>query len=89
MEQLGKLHDIRHGDCKNIQEFMTKIRGIKTEIEDLRITMDEAITIQVLNCLASSFVQFLGILCHEARREEKFPTLESLDKSLEDEDEKS
>ena len=38
---LGKLHEIRHGDCKNIQEFMTKIRDVKSEIEDLEITMDE------------------------------------------------
>ena len=52
---LGKLHEIRHGDCKNIQEFMTKIRDVKSEIEDLEITIDEAITIQVFNSLNSSF----------------------------------
>ena len=83
---LGKLHEIRHGDCKNIQEFMTKIRDVKSEIEDLEITIDEAITIQVLNSLDSSFAQFLGILSHEAREKEKLPTLESLAKSLEDEE---
>ena len=83
---LGKLHEIRHGDCKNIQEFMTKIRDVKSEIEDLDITMDEAITIQVLNSLDSSFAQFLGILSHEAREKDKLPTLENLAKSLEDEE---
>ena len=83
---LGKLHEIRHSDCKNIQEFMTKIRDVKSEIEDLEITIDEAITIQVLNSLDSSFAQFLGILSHEAREKEKLPTLESLAKSLEDEE---
>ncbi len=83
---LGKLHEIRHGDCKNIQEFMTKIRDVKSEIEDLEITMDEAITIQVLNSLDSSFTEFLGILSHEAREKAKLPTLESLAKSLEDEE---
>ncbi len=63
---LGKLHEIRHGDCKNIQEFITKIWDVKSEIEDLEITMDKAITIEVLNSLDSSFTQFLGILSHEA-----------------------
>lgn len=83
---LGKLHEIQHVDCKNIQEFMTKIRDVKSEIEDLEITMDEAITIQVLNSLDSSFAQFLGILSHEAREKDKLPTLENLVKSLEDEE---
>ncbi len=48
--------------------------------------MDEAITIQVLNCLDSSFAQFLGILNHEAREKEQLPKLENLAKSLEDEE---
>ncbi len=61
---------------------MTKIRDVKSEIEDLEITIDEAITIQVLNFLDSSFAQLLGILSHEAREKEKLPTFESLAKSL-------
>ncbi len=48
--------------------------------------MDEAITIQVLNSLDSSFTQFLGILSHDAREEDKLPTLENLAKSLEEEE---
>ena len=47
--------------------------------------MDEAITIQVLSSLDSSFAKFLGILSHKARQKEKLPTFESLAKSLEDE----
>ncbi len=64
---LGKLNEIRHGDCKNIQEFMSKICDVKSEIEDLEITIDEAIKIQVLNSLDSSFAKFFSILSHEAR----------------------
>lgn len=63
---------------------MTIIRDVKSEIEDLEITIDEAIIIQILNFLDSSFVQFLGILSHEAREKEKLPILKSLAKSLED-----
>ncbi len=80
---LRKLHEIQHGDCKNIQEFMTKIRDVKSDIEDLEITIDEAITIQVLNSFDSSFTKFLGILSHETREKDKLPTLENLAKSLE------
>ncbi len=65
---------------------MTKIQDVKSEIEDVKITMDEAITIQVLNSLDSSFTQFLGILSHEAREKDKLLTLENLAKSLEDEE---
>ena len=63
---------------------MTKIRDIKSEIKDLDITIDEAILIQVLNSLDSSFAQFIGILSQKARTKEKLPTLESFAKSLED-----
>ena len=63
---------------------MTKIRDVKSEIEDLKIPMDKAITIQVLNSLDSSFTQFLGILSHEAREKDKLPTLKNLAKFLED-----
>ena len=62
---------------------MTKIRDVKSEVENLKITIDEAITIQVLNCLDFFFAHFLGILSHEAREKKKLPTLESLAKSLE------
>ena len=65
---------------------MTKIRHVTSEIEDLEITMDEAITIQVLNSVNSFLAQFYGILSHEAREKEKLSTLESLAKSLEDEE---
>ena len=63
---------------------MTKIWDVKLEIEDLEITIDKAITIQVLNSLNSFFAQLLGILSHEAREKDKLSTLKNLAKSLED-----
>ena len=63
---------------------MTKIRNVRSEIEDLEITMDEAIIIHILNSLNCFFAQFLDILSHKARKKEKLPTLESLAKSLEE-----
>lgn len=59
---------------------------MKSEIEDLKITIDEAITIQVLNLLDSFFAQFFGILIYKVRKKEKFSTLKNLTKSLKDEE---
>lgn len=83
---LGKLHEIWHSNRKNIQEFITKIRDVKSKIEDLKITMDKAITIQVFNSLDSFFAQVLDIPSHKAREKNKLPALENLAKSLEDEE---
>ena len=63
---------------------MTKIRNVKSEIEDLEITIDKAITIEVLNSLDLSFILFFGILSHDIREKAKLSILESLAKSLED-----
>ena len=57
---------------------------MKSEIEDLKIIMDEAIIIQVLNSLDFSFAQFLGILSYDAREKEQLLTLKSLAKFFED-----
>lgn len=76
------MHKIQHGDCKNIQVFITKIRDIRSEIEDLEITIDEAITVQILNSLDLFFIQFFAILSHKAREKAKLFTFENLVKSL-------
>lgn len=65
---------------------MTKIRDIKSKIEDLDFRINKAITIQVLNILNLSFEHFLSILSYEAREKEKLPILKSLAKLLEDEE---
>lgn len=78
------MHEIQYKNYRNIQEFITKICNIKSKIEDLQITMDEAITIQVLSSLDYFFTQFLGILSRKARKKAVLPTLENLAKFLED-----
>lgn len=65
---------------------MTKIHNVESKIEDLRISMYETITIQVLNSFDSFFTQFVSILSHEAREKAKLSILESLVKYLEDEE---
>lgn len=61
---------------------MTKMQDIKLKIQDLKITMDEAITIQVLNFLAFFFIQFLDTLSYKARKKDKLLILENLAKFL-------
>lgn len=63
---------------------MIDICNLQSEIWDLKITIDEAITTQILNSLNTFFGQFLGILNHKAREKQKFPTLRSLAKFSED-----
>lgn len=83
---LGKLYEIWHNDSKNIQEFITKIRDVKSAIKNLEITIDKAIKIQVLNSIDFLFAQFFEILNHNAREKEKLFLVENLAKSLKDKD---
>lgn len=65
---------------------MTKICNVKSEIEDLEIIIDEAITIQVLNFLDLFFAQFLSIFNYKAREKEKLSLFKNFTKFLEDEE---
>ena len=81
---LSKLHSIHQQDCKNVAEFISKIRDVTFEISDLNITIEEAIIIHTLNSLDTQFKPYLAILSHDAREKEQLPTLEVLSKALED-----
>ncbi len=82
---LGKLHAIHHSECKNITDYMSQIKDARSEIEDLKISMDDAV-IHALNNLDSKFRPYLTILNHQARQKAQLPTLSELTKSLEDEE---
>ncbi len=74
---LGKLHRIQNKNCEIIQEFMNKIPDVKSEIEDMKITMYEAIKIRVLNSVEFFFARFFGILSHKTREKWKLLTFKS------------
>lgn len=80
---LDKLHAIRHSECKNVTEYMNRIKDASTEIEDLKISISEAVVIHALNNLDSHFRPYLAILSHDVREKEKLPTLSELTKALE------
>ena len=64
---------------------MSRIKDASAEIDDLRISISEAVVIHALNNLDSHFRPYLAILSHDAREKEKLPTLSELTKALEDE----
>ena len=64
---------------------MSRIKDASAEIEDLKISISEAVIIHALNNLDSHFRPYLAILSHDAREKEKLPTLSELTKTLEDE----
>ncbi len=82
---LDKLHAIQHKECKNVAEYMSRIKDASTEIEDLKISISEAVVIHALNNFDSHFRPYLAILSHNAWEKEKLPTLSELTKTLEDE----
>lgn len=80
---LDRLHAIRHCECKNVTEYMSRIKDASAEIEDLKISISEVVVIHALNNLDSHFRPYLAILSHDAREKEKLPTLSEVTKALE------
>lgn len=84
---LEKLHAIRHSQCKNVTEYMSRIKAVAAEIGDLKITISEAVVIHALSNLDSNHSPYLSaILRHDAREKGKLPTLSELTKALEDDE---
>ncbi len=61
---------------------MSRIKDESVEIDDLKISISEAVVIHVLNKLDLHFRSYLPILSHDAREKEKLPTLSELTKTL-------
>ena len=64
---------------------MSRIKDISTKIDNLNISISEAVVIHALNNFDSHFQTYLAILSHNAREKEKFLTLSKLTKALKDE----
>lgn len=83
---LEKLNAIRHSECKNVSEYMSRIKEVSAEIADLEITIVEAVLIYALTNLNSTFRPYLAILHHHVREKGKLPTLSGLAKALEEDE---
>lgn len=62
------------------------MRTILEEIKDLKISIEEYVTIKVINSMGSGFDTYDTVLNEQARKEKKLPDLDSLLKSLEEEE---
>ena len=78
----NRLEDIHLDTCKNAEEFASKARNIKAEINDLNININDAITLKVLNFLGTSYSQFLVVVNNDARQESKLYNIDSFLKNL-------
>lgn len=81
---LGKLHGIQNSKCKNITNYISQIKDVQSKIEDLKISIKDAIVIHAVNKFDSQFRPYLMILNLEARQEAQLLILFKLTKSLED-----
>ena len=63
-----------------------KVVKILEEIKELDITMEEMVTIKLMNGLGSSFETYLTMLSQKARDDNKLPDLQALLSNLEDEE---
>ncbi len=82
---LDKLHAIRQSECKIVTEYMNCIKDTSVEIDNLKISISEAVVIHALNNLDSHFRPYLAILSHDAQEKEKLSTLSELTRTLGDE----
>ena len=81
---LGKLQAIHHPDFKNIADYMSQMKDVQGKIEDLKISIDDAIVIHALNNLDSQIWPYLMIIHHKTWQKAQLPTLSELTKSLKD-----
>ena len=63
---------------------MSRIKNASAEIDDLKISISEAVVIHAFNNLDSHFRPYIAILSPAAREKEKFLTFSELTKILED-----
>lgn len=82
----NRLDEIDYQKCKSIEEYGSLVRDIKAEINDISLSVEQVVVLKLLNGLGSSFSTYLTILNEQARRDDKFPSLDGLLKNLEDEE---
>ena len=83
---LNKFEQTNYSSSKDINNLGVKVVKILEEIKELDITMEEMVTIKLMNGLGSSFETYLTMLSQKARDDNKLPDLQALLSNLEDEE---
>lgn len=83
---LNRLEETTYENSSNVPDFGRKMRTVKEEIKDLNISIDDYVTIKVINSMGSGFETYVTVLNEQARKDKKLPDLDELLKSLEEEE---
>lgn len=83
---MNRLEETSYASCKDIPELQVKINKIQEEIKDLEITLEDYITIKVLNGLGEKFETWVTLLSQKARDDSKLPSLTSIFQNLMEEE---
>jgi hypothetical protein len=70
----------------SIADLESKTLDILAELKSQDLTIEQVVTLKVLNVLESPFSTYLTVLMESARKEDKFPSLTSLFQNLADEE---
>jgi rubrerythrin len=70
----------------SIADLKNKTLDILIELKDQDLTIEQIVTLKVLNVLKSSFSTYLTVLMKSTRKENKFPNLTDLFQNLADEE---
>ena len=81
---LNRLEQTSYSSSKDINSLGVKIVKILEEIKELDITMEEMVTIKLMNSLGSSFETYLTMLSQKARDDNKLLDLQALLSNLKD-----
>lgn len=82
----NKFEELSFQICKNVQKFESKLQEIKTELKNLEVIIEDAITLKALNFLEIFFSQYLVMINDNARQESELSNLDIFLKNLENEE---
>ena len=73
-------------ECKTASVYGDQMQRALKEVKDLKLTIEEAITIIALNNIDLGFDTYLAIVNDKARNDEKLPELSTIMKALQEEE---
>jgi len=76
------LEETSYANSIDVPDFDRKMRFILKEIKDQGITIEEYVTIKIINSMSSEFDTYVTVLNESARKKKALPELDELLQSL-------
>lgn len=83
---LNRLQEASYASSKNMSDFGLTMKTLLEELNDASITIQDHVTVKIINSLGPKFETYVTVLNEKARNKKKLPDLDSLLKSLEEEE---